>query len=66
MNKNIITVKNIKTGEVLEFTSQKAVAEYLTNAYNKKIHVGTVANAINQKKPYRGQWKVRFKEVANG
>ena len=45
MGKNIIEVKNIKTGEVLEFTGQNAVAKYLTNVWeinfiknaNKKI-----------------------------
>lgn len=36
MEKNIIEVKNIKTGEVLEFTGQNAVAKYLTGVYGKK------------------------------
>ena len=46
MGKNIIEVKNIKTGEVLEFTGQNAVAKYLTGVYGKKIYAGAVASAI--------------------
>ena len=48
MEKNIIEVKNIKTGEVLEFTGQNAVAKYLTGVYGKKIYAGAVASAIRQ------------------
>lgn len=43
MSENIITVKNIKTGEVLEFTGQNAVAKYLTGVYGKKIYAGAIA-----------------------
>lgn len=53
MGKNIIEVKNIKTGEVLEFTGQNAVAKYLTGVYGKKIYAGAVASAIRQEKPYK-------------
>lgn len=39
MGQNLIVAKNIKTGETLEFASQKEVADYLTDVYGKKnIH----------------------------
>ncbi len=62
MEKNIITVKNIKTGEVLEFTGQNAVAKYLTGVYGKKIYAGAVASAIRQEKPYKKTWEINLIE----
>lgn len=63
--KNIITVKNIKTGEVLEFTGQNAVAKYLTGVYGKKIYAGAVASAIRQDVPYKNTWEINFIKNAN-
>lgn len=60
MEKNIIEVKNIKTGEVLEFTGQNAVAKYLTGVYGKKIYAGAVASAIRQSVPYKKEWEINF------
>lgn len=60
MGKNIIEVKNIKTGEVLEFTGQNAVAKYLTGVYGKKIYAGAVASAIRQSIPYKKEWEINF------
>lgn len=60
MGKNIIEVKNIKTGEVLEFTGQNAVAKYLTGVYGKKIYAGAVASAIRQDTPYKNTWEINF------
>ena len=65
MGKNIIEVKNIKTGEVLEFTGQNAVAKYLTGVYGKKIYAGAVASAIRQEKPYKNTWEINFIKNAN-
>lgn len=36
MEQNLIIAKNIKTGEVVEFASQKEAADYLTDVYGKK------------------------------
>lgn len=65
MGKNIIEVKNIKTGEVLEFTGQNAVAKYLTGVYGKKIYAGAVASAIRQDTPYKNTWEINFIKNAN-
>ena len=65
MPKNIIEVKNIKTGEVLEFTGQNAVAKYLTDVYGKKIYAGAVASAIRQDIPYKKEWEINFIKNAN-
>ena len=65
MGKNIIEVKNIKTGEVLEFTGQNAVAKYLTGVYGKKIYAGAVASAIRQSVPYKKEWEINFIKNAN-
>lgn len=65
MGKNIIEVKNIKTGEVLEFTGQNAVAKYLTGVYGKKIYAGAVASAIRQDVPYKNTWEINFIKNAN-
>lgn len=65
MEKNIIEVKNIKTGEVLEFQSQNAVAKYLTNIYGKKIYAGAVAAAIRRDIPYKKEWEINFIKNAN-
>ena len=65
MEKNIIEVKNIKTGEVLEFTGQNAVAKYLTGVYGKKIYAGAVASAIRQSVPYKKEWEINFIKNAN-
>lgn len=59
MGKNII-VKNIKTGEVLEFTGQNAVAKYLSHIYGKKIYAGAVVSAIRQDIPYKKEWEINF------
>lgn len=34
MSENLVVVKNIKTGEVLEFQSQYALARYFTDLYD--------------------------------
>lgn len=65
MEKNIIEVKNIKTGEVLEFTGQNAVAKYLSRVYGKKIYAGAVASAIRQDIPYKKEWQINFIKNAN-
>lgn len=65
MGKNIIEVKNIKTGEVLEFTGQNAVAKYLSGVYGKKIYAGAVASAIRQDVPYKNTWEINFIKNAN-
>ena len=65
MGKNIIEVKNIKTGEVIEFTGQNAVAKYLTGVYGKKIYAGAVASAIRQDTPYKNTWEINFIKNAN-
>ena len=65
MSENLVVVKNIKTGEVLEFQSQNAVAKYLSRVYGKKIYAGAVAAAIRQDIPYRKTWEINFIKNAN-
>lgn len=65
MPKNIIEVKNIKTGEVLEFASQKEAADYLTDVYGKKIYISSVAAIIKQDVPYKKTWEINFIKNAN-
>ena len=64
--KNIIEVKNIKTGEVLEFTGQNAVARYFTDLYDIESSSKNVGRLAKQKKPYRKTWKIQFKGEDNG
>lgn len=66
MEKNIIEVKNIKTGEVLEFTGQNVVAKYLSRVYGKKIYISSVAAIIKQDVPYKKTWEINYiKENSN-
>ena len=66
MGKNIIEVKNIKTGEVLEFQSQYALARYFTDIYDIESSSKNVGRLAKQKKPYRKTWKIQFKGEDNG
>lgn len=66
MSENLIKAKNVKTGEILEFASQKAAADYLSDVYNKKLYASTIASAIRQKSPYKNTWEIHFIEGANG
>lgn len=62
-----VIAENIKTGEVLEFSSQYALAGYFADLYFIETSSKNVGRLINQKKPYRKTWKVKFRESeANG
>lgn len=66
MGQNLIVAKNIKTGETLEFASQKEVADYLTDVYGKKIYISSVAAIIKQDVPYKKTWEINYiKENSN-
>lgn len=65
MGQNLIVAKNIKTGETLEFASQKEAADYLSRVYGKKIYAGAVASAIRQDIPYKKEWQINFIKNAN-
>ena len=59
-----VIAKNIKTGEILEFPSQYALANYFMDLYFIEISGRNVGRMVGQKKPYRKTWRVKFKEVA--
>lgn len=61
-----VIAENIKTGEVLEFQSQYALAKYFTDLYDIESSSKNVGRLTKQKKPYRKTWRIKFKEVANG
>lgn len=61
-----VVAENIKTGEVLEFQSQFALANYFADLYCIESSSKNVGRLVTQKKPYRKTWRVKFKEVANG
>lgn len=63
-NAKPVVAENIKTGEVLEFPSQYALANYFMDLYFIEISGRNVGRMVGQKKPYRKTWKVKFKEVA--
>ena len=65
MGQNLIVAKNIKTGETLEFASQKEAADYLTDVYGKKIYISSVAAIIKQDVPYKKTWEINFIKNAN-
>ena len=58
--------ENIKTGEVLEFQSQYALARYFTELYDIESSSKNVGRLAKQKKPYRKTWKIQFKGEDNG
>ena len=60
MGQNLIVAKNIKTGETLEFASQKEAADYLTDVYGKKIYISSVAAIIKQDVPYKKTWEINY------
>ncbi|MBS7131409.1 MAG: hypothetical protein KH116_10750 [Clostridium sp.] len=63
-----VIAENIKTGEVLEFQSQYALARYFTDLYDIESSSKNIGRLVTQKKPYRKTWKVYFAkdmEVAN-
>ena len=60
MEQNLIIAKNIKTGETLEFASQKEAADYLTDVYGKKIYISSVAAIIKQDVPYKKTWEINY------
>lgn len=60
MEQNLIVAKNIKTGETLEFASQKEAADYLTDVYGKKIRISSVAAIIRQDVPYKKTWEINY------
>jgi hypothetical protein len=61
-----VIATNIKTGEVLEFQSQYAVARYFTDLYDIESSSKNVGRLAKQKKPYRKTWKIQFKGEDNG
>lgn len=58
-----VTATNIKTGEVLEFRSQYALAKYFSDLYFIESSSKNVGRMAKQKKLYRKTWRVRYKEV---
>lgn len=66
MGQNLIVAKNIKTGETLEFASQKEAADYFMDLYFIEISSKNVGRMVGQKKPYRKTWIVRFKGAEDG
>lgn len=58
-----VIAKNIKTGEILEFPSQFALANYFADLYYIESSSTNVGRLVVQKKPYRKTWRVSFKEV---
>lgn len=61
-----VIAENIKTGEILQFQSQYALARYFTDLYDIESSSKNIGRLVKQKKPYRKTWRVKFKEVANG
>lgn len=61
-----VIATNIKTGEILEFQSQYALAKYFSDLYFIESSSKNVGRLAKQKKPYRKMWRIKFKEVANG
>lgn len=63
-----VIAENIKTGEILEFQSQFALARYFSELYDIESSSKNIGRLVIQKKPYRKTWKVYFvkdMEVAN-
>lgn len=63
-----VIAENIKTGEILQFQSQYALARYFTDLYDIESSSKNIGRLVTQKKPYRKTWKVYFvkdMEVAN-
>lgn len=61
-----VVAENIKTGEVLEFQSQFALARYFSELYDIESSSKNVGRLVTQKKPYRKTWRIRFKGEDNG
>lgn len=61
-----VVAENIKTGEILEFPSQYALANYFMDLYFIEISNKNVGRMVGQKKPYRKTWIVRFKGAEDG
>lgn len=58
-----VIAKNINTGEILEFPSQFALANYFADLYCIESSSTNIGRLVVQKKPYRKTWRVSFKEV---
>ena len=58
-----VTAKNIKTGEVLEFPSQYSLEKYFSDLYFIESSSKNIGRLTKQKRPYRGIWRVTFKEA---
>jgi len=56
-----VIVENIKSGEILEFQSQYALARYFSELYDIESSSKNIGRLVKQKKPYRKTWRVRFK-----
>ena len=61
-----VIAENIKTGEILQFQSQYALARYFTDLYDIESSSKNVGRLAKQKKPYRKTWKIQFKGEDNG
>ena len=61
-----VIAENIKTGEVLEFPSQYALANYFMDLYFIEISSKNIGRLTRQKKPYRKTWRVHFKGAEDG
>ena len=60
MEQNLIIAKNIKTGEVVEFATQKEATDYFKGIYGDKITNSNVVAMLKQKKAYKGIWQVNY------
>lgn len=55
MGQNLIVAKNIKTGEVVEFATQKEATDYFKGIYGDKIRNSNVVAMLKQKTAYKGR-----------
>jgi hypothetical protein len=60
MGQNLIVAKNIKTGEVVEFATQKEATDYFKGIYGDKIRNSNVVAMLKQKTAYKGTWDVNY------
>ena len=60
MGQNLIVAKNIKTGEVVEFATQKEATDYFKGIYGDKIRNPNVVAMLKQKTAYKGIWEVNY------
>lgn len=57
MGQNLIVAKNVKTGEVVEFATQKEATDYFKGIYGDKIRNSNVVAMLKQKTAYKGIWE---------